>query len=1027
MASQPSVCNERNLLRLRAREQRNQETNQAKEFSPENVPLFPEPYKTNKGDELSNRIRRMLGSYDDASMSPGQDSQFSHLAPQQKTSEGSSGLGECFFQEISVRPNSIKAPPLQHSTTHNMDTGETFAPAPADYPPGSSHTMDVSTLNIKPKDTPLPKPKSNTLSCQTFPSLLSSKQPGITMTQKPTAYVRPMDGQDQVVSESPQLKQSPERYSPLPELISKSDLDKIKKVPPSLAVTEEGLSVEVILREMTQPLPPLLSSILTPYSELSKPPFSAKEIDQVPSHSEKKPHHSSSIDPPHIIQEQPCSVSFEALRSSGVETTSSSDSECSPVSESDSESTSEEAAQQPKNSSVAAGPEPPGASLANWQLGNWIRSSQQNSSSEGHGDLLVSQSPSHNLLSQNSRNKIEELSSPHKEFPDNPVVPCHESLQNNRCRPQSSKNSLSGSSKNCKTSKKHSIQARCLDHAAATSDSKSVEVLNTQTKDSRFTGKPNVKTKLGCSKKDSSSSKRDKKRTKHTKQDEQRTGLDIPLVVTSHCLSCGGLNPNSCSCFSQNPEQNHILLPVPPIQSKPKTEICQSGTKLPHKSLLHEKTSPWDAVEHPPKSLLVKIDLHLLSRTPQTVSSHRGLSINMKIPALVMEREESSAASKVSKDNRSCKKLQNAGEETKSLPKKRLKAAKKLTSSVKLESFRNLTEVQKQKLKKLHDSATSKEAPQVLKSGSKPFHKLHKSSVEAGKKKLKKSSKEGTQHLRHDKKPTKKSTAGPLGSPRHRKTLTKRPLLKLDIRHHPVDHYIKEAKRLKHKADAETDKVSKALNYMEAAMFFVESGIAMEKVPHISMSSYTMFAETVELLKYVVKLKNPVDASTPPSEIDFLALCMKCQCLLQMAMFRHRQKTAVKFSKTLSEYFQSFAQASHVSPACSLKITENPSSSTPSPASISSSSASGPLGVGSSGATVTVPQEIEQVTFSYVNITALFLTAQDMWEQAEELAHKGSGLLAELDTVMGPLSLTSNMNCMVRYTRQGVHWLRLDS
>lgn len=33
-------------------------------------------------------------------------------------------------------------------------------------------------------------------------------------------------------------------------------------------------------------------------------------------------------------------------------------------------------------------------------------------------------------------------------------------------------------------------------------------------------------------------------------------------------------------------------------------------------------------------------------------------------------------------------------------------------------------------------------------------------------------------------------------------------------------------------------------------MFFVESGIAMEKDPQISMSSYTMFAETVELLKY---------------------------------------------------------------------------------------------------------------------------------------------------------------------------------
>ena len=37
------------------------------------------------------------------------------------------------------------------------------------------------------------------------------------------------------------------------------------------------------------------------------------------------------------------------------------------------------------------------------------------------------------------------------------------------------------------------------------------------------------------------------------------------------------------------------------------------------------------------------------------------------------------------------------------------------------------------------------------------------------------------------------------------------------------------------------------------------------------------------------------------------------------------------------------------------------------------------------------------------------------------------GMLTELDTVMGPLSLTSSMSSMVHYTRQGVHWLRMDS
>lgn len=46
------------------------------------------------------------------------------------------------------------------------------------------------------------------------------------------------------------------------------------------------------------------------------------------------------------------------------------------------------------------------------------------------------------------------------------------------------------------------------------------------------------------------------------------------------------------------------------------------------------------------------------------------------------------------------------------------------------------------------------------------------------------------------------------------------------------------------------DKFRKAFSYLEAAMYFVESGIAIERDPQISTSSYTMFAETVELLKY---------------------------------------------------------------------------------------------------------------------------------------------------------------------------------
>lgn len=149
-----------------------------------------------------------------------------------------------------------------------------------------------------------------------------------------------------------------------------------------------------------------------------------------------------------------------------------------------------------------------------------------------------------------------------------------------------------------------------------------------------------------------------------------------------------------------------------------------------------------------------------------------------------------------------------------------------------------------------------------------------------------------------------------------------------------------------------------------------------------------------------------------------------------MAMFRHKHKTAVKYSKTLTDHFSNTSHKTHDTPVSSSKVGDTPSPmpSMPSPAITSSSSGPGSNHSGlDPSSSVAVPQAIQQVAFTYVNITTLFLSAHDIWEQAEELARSGSGMLTELDTVLGPLSLSSTMSSMVRYTRQGVHWLRLDS
>lgn len=93
----------------------------------------------------------------------------------------------------------------------------------------------VSSLGVVP-----PQPPS-----QSFPQpSLPSKS--VAMQQKPTAYVRPMDGQDQAPSESPELKPPPEDYRQQTfektdlKVPAKSKLTKLKM--PSQSVEVSGIS-----------------------------------------------------------------------------------------------------------------------------------------------------------------------------------------------------------------------------------------------------------------------------------------------------------------------------------------------------------------------------------------------------------------------------------------------------------------------------------------------------------------------------------------------------------------------------------------------------------------------------------------------------------------------------------------------------------------------------------------------------------------------------------------------------------------
>uniref|UniRef100_A0A8C7HYN7 AF4/FMR2 family member 1 n=1 Tax=Oncorhynchus kisutch TaxID=8019 RepID=A0A8C7HYN7_ONCKI len=334
----------RNLLRIQERERRNQGTFQEKEFYQETVPLFGEPYKTNKGDELSSRIQRMLGSYEDvnnpnthqcldSSFSKGPQSHVttkygrpsrsrdranhsgqplkkihgpsssytqSSLSlsqgqacpdPHQRKIELWPDLRECASLPPVLSALSPPADPL--SPLHSSDPSDSEhqdSPLHPERHPASplhpdSHFPMVSPLDDPQRDIPPPAIDGATLPSQTFPPPLASK-PNLVMPQKPTAYVRPMDGQDQVTSESPDLKPSPEDFhgqsyhEPLPDLKStKPSLSKLKIPSQSIEVSRTMFSdcVEDILREMTHSWPPLLTAIQTPSTvEPSKFSFPVK-------------------------------------------------------------------------------------------------------------------------------------------------------------------------------------------------------------------------------------------------------------------------------------------------------------------------------------------------------------------------------------------------------------------------------------------------------------------------------------------------------------------------------------------------------------------------------------------------------------------------------------------------------------------------------------------------------------------------------------------------------------------------------
>ncbi|XP_012502681.1 PREDICTED: AF4/FMR2 family member 1 isoform X3 [Propithecus coquereli] len=1191
---------DRNLLRIREKERRNQEAHQEKEAFPEKIPLFGEPYKTAKGDELSSRIQNMLGNYEEVKEFLSTKPHTHHLDTSENRlgkpkyplipDKGSSIPPTAFHTSVlhpsihtpasgplpvgnishnpkmaqprmepmpSLHAKNYGPPDSQHLTQDRLGqeaygsnhhkkgdrradgdhcasvTGlaperglsPLISSLPSPIPPLSPVHSNQQTLtrtqgsskvhsgnnNSKgycpaksPKDLAVkvhdkegpedslvavaslgvapPQPPS-----QTFPPpSLPSKS--VAMQQKPTAYVRPMDGQDQAPSESPELKPLPEDYRQQSfekadlKVPAKAKLTKLKMPTQSVEQTysNEVHCVEEILKEMTHSWPPPLTAIHTPSTaEPSKFPFPTKDSqhissatqnqkqydtaskthpnsqqgtsmleddlqlsDSEDSDSEQTPEKPpSSSAPPSAPQPLPGPAA--SAHSSSAESESTSDSDTS--SDSDSESSSSDSEENEPLETPA--PEPEAPTTNKWQLDNWLTKVSQpavapegpasaepprrRQESKGGGD-----SGAAGQERPESKDPTPKSSGKAPRVPSEGPHPGKRSCQRSPARQEPPQRQSVGAK-----------QPRKPGRAPAQAESEPGPP-------GGCTDRPRAKTKgrpragtggepgpaapaCGDKKKHKSSLPAPPKAlpgpeaTKDAGQDGSPGQLALVPLTQSQAAPRGGGGGRTSGCRQAVVVQEDGRRDKLPLPSR--------DTRL----LSPLRDTP------PPPSLMVKITLDLLSRVPQPPGKGSRQKKPEDKPPPAGKKHDSE---KRSSDNSGKLAKKRKGEAERDYDNKKVRLEKETKSQSSSSSSSSHKESSKTKTPRPSSEPSKKEMlppPPVSSSSSssqkpaKPAHKRSRREADAcGQDPPKSASSSKSSHKdssapKHRRVEGKGSgsSAEPRGSSRdaanpfpvpslpNGNSKPGKPQVKSDKQQ--ADFHMREAKKLKQKAESMTDKVGKAFKYLEAVLSFIECGIAMESESPASKSAYSVYADTVDLIKFIMSLKSFSDATSTQEKI-FAVLCMRCQSILNMAMFRCKKDVAIKYSRTLNEHFVSSSRVAQApSPCIASTGTPSPRSPMPSPASsVGSQSSAGSVGSSGMAATVSTPVTIQNMTSSYVTITSHVLTAFDLWEQAEVLTRKNKEFFAQLSTNACTLALNSSLADLVHYTRQGFQQLK---
>ncbi|XP_023568997.1 AF4/FMR2 family member 4 isoform X3 [Octodon degus] len=1121
---------DRNVLRMKERERRNQEIQQGEDAFPPSSPLFAEPYKvTSKEDKLSSRIQSMLGNYeemkdfigdraipklvaipksaipttDDEKSKPNffeqrhgsshQSSKWTPVGPAPGTSQSqkrSSGLQSGHSSQRTSGSSSSST-----SSTGQRHDRDSYGSSRKKGQHGSEHSKSRSSSPGKPQavsslssshsrshgndhhgkehqrsksprdpdanwDSPSRVPfSSGQHSNQSFPPSLISKSSS--MLQKPTAYVRPMDGQ-----ESMEPKLTSEHYSSqshgnsMTELkpSSKAHLTKLKIPSQPLDASASGdvSCVDEILKESQQSSfgpgeqkrynPAKTAnghqskSMLKDDLKLSSSEDSDGEQDCDKTVPRSTP--GSNSEPSHHNSEGADNSRDDSSSHSGSESSSGSDSE--------SESSSSDSEANEPSQSASPEPEPPPTNK--WQLDNWLN--KVNPHKVSPASSVDSNIPSSQGYKKEGREQVtgNSYSDPGGPKESSSTTPGRDSKaiqkgsESGRGRQKSPAQSDSTTQRRTVGKK----QPKKAEKAAAEEPRGGLKI-ESETPVDMATSMPSSRHKAATKgsrkpniKKESKSSPRptaEKKKYKSTSKSSQKSREIIETDTSSSDSDESESLPPS-SQTPKYPDSNRTPVKPSSVEEEDSFFRQRMFSPMEEKELLSPLSEPDD--RYP---LIVKIDLNLLTRIPgkpyKETEPPKGEKKN--VPEKHSREAQKQASEKIS--NKGKRKHKNE-DDNRASESKKPKTEDKNSSGHKPSSNRESSKQSAAKEKELLPSPAApvpSKDPKTehgsrkrtisqsssLKSSSNSNKEnsgssKNSSSTSKQKKtegKTSSSSKEVKEKAPNSSSNCPPSTAVPDASkPRRTK-------LAFDDRNYSADHYLQEAKKLKHNADALSDRFEKAVYYLDAVVSFIECGNALEKNAQESKSPFPMYSDTVELIKYTMKLKNYLAPDATAADKRLTVLCLRCQSLLYLRLFKLKKENALKYSKTLTEHLKnSYNNSQAPSPGLGSKAVGMPSPVSPKLSPGNSGNYSSGGSSSTSGSSVTIPQKIHQMAASYVQVTSNFLYATEIWDQAEQLAKEQKEFFAELDKVMGPLIFNASiMTDLARYTRQGLHWLRQDA